>query len=435
MAAPTIAELEKQVGDLTSTVKSLADKPDFSGVRRDDQGRVTSHWDFEDEGEDVTIVTGRDDLTNMPRAERASKSYKVNMKRLMRQHKYEPYAEFKSFNDFVRSGLDTHQTGKFQDRMSRHFKAIQGMSDSIGSDGGFTVIPEFNLKIHQRVYGNDLFGMTDNYQVSGNNMTFLANAETSRTDGNRAGGIRGYWTAEGNTIASSKPTVREIQMRLNKVCVIVYLTDELIADNGTMLEQYVAQKASDEFNFLIGAGVFRGTGAGQPLGIIYAPSFLAVNAEAGQTTKTVVTENIAKIHGRVFAPFYQNASWFLNQDVQQQLTTLSLGLGTAGVVTFMPPGGMSAAPYAAILGRPMKPIEFASTLGTVGDLVCADLSQVLSISKGGISQAVSMHVEFLTDQTALRFTMRIDAKPWENAPTTPYQGTNTQSSFVGVAAR
>ena len=101
----------------------------------------------------------------------------------------------------------------------------------------------------------------------------------------------------------------------------------------------------------------------------------------------------------------------------------------------MPPSGLSGAPYGSLGGRPLKPIEFAGTVGSLGDIVLADLSQVLSISKGGIAQAVSMHVEFLTDQLALRFTMRMNATPWENSPITPFKGTNTQSSFVCIAAR
>jgi hypothetical protein len=60
---------------------------------------------------------------------------------------------------------------------------------------------------------------------------------------------------------------------------------------------------------------------------------------------------------------------------------------------------------------------------------------MLSISKGGVAQAVSMHVEFLTDQMALRFTMRLNARPWDIAPITPYKGTNTQSCFLALDTR
>ncbi len=428
---PTIDELTKQVTELTGTVKSLSDKPDFSGIHRDPEGRITGQWSDTDES--VTIVSGRDDLDG-PRARRHLKS-KAALSALIRQG-YRPWGEFKSLGDFVRSGFEGHQSSTFHDRCRSHFKAIQGMSETLGSDGGFTVMPEFNHNIFQHVYANDLVASTDNYTVGGNNMTFLANAETSRAHGSRHGGLRGYWTGEGQSISASKPTVREIQMKLQKLAVVVYLTDELISDSAQALEQYVTRKAADEFNFMIGDALFNGDGVGKPLGILNAPSLLAIAAEPGQTPATIVAANIIKAQNRFFAPYFGNANWYLNQDCMQQLMQLTLGTGTySGQLVYMPPSGLSGAPYGSLGGRPLKPIEFAGTVGSLGDIVLADLSQVLSISKGGIAQAVSMHVEFLTDQLALRFTMRMNATPWENSPITPFKGTNTQSSFVCIAAR
>lgn len=444
---PTTAEIlagaEKAVADrdvaqaeLKALKAKMASTPDYSGVHKDDDGRVVGEWEEGDES--VEIVSGRDDLQG-PRATRQS-SRRAIMKSL-RKTGYVPAgqnAEFKSVNEWIRSGLDGHETPEFRDRQRNHFKAlktVQGMSDGIGSDGGFTVFPEFNTKIFERVYSNDLVGSTDNYAVGGNNMTFLANAETSRVDGSRHGGLRGYWTGEGQTITSSKPTVRNVNIKLQKAAVTVYLTDELIADTSVALEQYVTRKASEEFNFLIGAAIFGGDGVGKPLGVLNAPSLLAITAEIGQATKTVQTENIAKMYARFFAPFVGNAKWYHNQDVQQSLPLMTLGIGAAGVATYMPDGGMASKPNQMLMGLPTQPIEFAKTLGTQGDLVLADLGQILSINKGGVNQAVSMHVEFLTDQIALRFTMRMNAMPWENAPTTPYQGSNTQSSFVALATR
>ena len=428
---PTIDELTKQVTELTGTVKSLSDKPDFSGIHRDPEGRITGQWSDTDES--VTIVSGRDDLEG-PRARRHLKS-KAALSALIRQG-YRPWGEFKSLGDFVRSGFEGHQSSTFHNRCRSHFKAIQGMSETLGSDGGFTVMPEFNHNIFQHVYANDLVASTDNYTVGGNNMTFLANAETSRAHGSRHGGLRGYWTGEGQSISASKPTVREIQLKLQKLAVVVYLTDELISDSAQALEQYVTRKAADEFNFMIGDALFNGDGVGKPLGILNAPSLLAIAAEPGQTPATIVAANIIKAQNRFFAPYFGNANWYLNQDCMQQLMQLTLGTGTySGQLVYMPPSGLSGAPYGSLGGRPLKPIEFAGTVGSLGDIVLADLSQVLSISKGGIAQAVSMHVEFLTDQLALRFTMRMNATPWENSPITPFKGTNTQSSFVCIAAR
>jgi len=430
---PTIDEVVKMVDEtkaeneqLKSQLKSFQSTPNFSGVRRDDEGRTTGEW--EDTDESVTIVSGYQGQGHV------AKRPKFAMKSLLKQG-YKPWGEFKSLGDFVRSGFEGHQTTGFKDRMVSHYKAVQGMSEAIGADGGFSVMPEFNTKIFSRIYGNDLFSATDNYTVAGNNMTFLANAETSRVNGSRHGGLRGYWTGEGNTITASKPTIREIQLKLQKLAVVVYLTDELIADSGQALEQYVTNKASDEFNFMIGDAIFNGDGVGKPLGILNAPSLLAITKEPGQGPGTLDTFNITKASGRFFAGYRPRAKWYVNQDTLPQMRTMTLGIGAAGIATYMPPGGLSTAAYGTLDGSEVKPIEFAASIGNQGDVTLADLGQVLSISKGGVAQAVSMHVEFLTDQLALRFTMRMNACPWENSPITPFKGSNTQSSFVTLGAR
>lgn len=351
---------------------------------------------------------------------------------------YRPWGEFKSTADFVRAGLSGHGTHQFAERMSKHFginKAIAGMSDAVGADGGFTVIPEFSTNIYEKVYSNDLLTRCDNYTVGGNSMTFMANSETSRANGSRHGGMRGYWTAEGATITSSSPGFRELQLKLQKVAVVVYLTDELLADTSVALEQYIARKAAEEFNFLIGDAIINGAGVGLPQGILNSPALVSVAKETGQAAATLSVENLAKMYSRMWAPSRSNAVWFINQDVEPQLNLMTLGVGTGGVPVYMPAGGISGSPFATIYGRPVIATEFNSTLGTQGDVILADLSQYLTITKGGIAQAQSMHVEFLTDQTALRFIMRINGQTWENSAITPYKGTATQSSFVTLDTR
>jgi HK97 family phage major capsid protein len=101
----------------------------------------------------------------------------------------------------------------------------------------------------------------------------------------------------------------------------------------------------------------------------------------------------------------------------------------------MPAGGISGSPFNTILGRPLIPIEQASTLGTVGDLVLADLSQYVIIEKDGLQAASSMHVRFIYDEMTFKFTMRVNGQPKLKSAITPANGTNTQSPFVALATR
>lgn len=356
---------------------------------------------------------------------------------------YKPNAEWheaeggRFYSDLIKFYQKQHTTD-FAVKHAGLFKAVQGMSEGVGSDGGFAVIPEFSQNILTRTYDSSLFEMTDNYTVAGNSMTFPRNAETSRKDGSRAGGLLSYWVAEGQTITSSKPTINTFTLKLKKVAVVVYLTDELIQDAGQSLEAYVTRKVSEEFKFQIDNSIINGQGTGRPQGILYSNATYQASAEANQATKTLLPQNIVEMWRHMYVGSRANAVWLHNQNVEAQLYTMALGVGTGGQVVYMPPGGLSAAPYATLMGRPAMAVEYCPPLGTAGDLMLVDPSHYVTISKGGVVQAQSIHVEFLTDQLALRFTMRVDGETWENAPVVPYQGdatTDVQSSFITLADR
>ena len=53
-----------------------------------------------------------------------------------------------------------------------------------------------------------------------------------------------------------------------------------------------------------------------------------------------------------------------------------------------------------IKGRPVVPVEYAETVGTVGDISLVDMSKYRLIRKGGVEQASSMHVYFAAGEQA-----------------------------------
>ena len=72
------------------------------------------------------------------------------------------------------------------------------------------------------------------------------------------------------------------------------------------------------------------------------------------------------------------------------------------------------------------------------DIGLFDMSQYFWAEKGGVQEAQSMHVEFLTDQMVFRFIVRYDGQPSWSSALTPYQGTattGTLSPFVVLASR
>ena len=88
------------------------------------------------------------------------------------------------------------------------------------------------------------------------------------------------------------------------------------------------------------------------------------------------------------------------------------------------------------MGRPVLTVEYCATLGTVGDIILADLGEfLLGDRTGGVQTQTSIHVKFIESETAFRFIWRVDGAPAWSSATTPLNGTATVSPFVTLAAR
>lgn len=342
---------------------------------------------------------------------------------------------FKSFGEYVRSVQAAGSpNGRVDNRL--YTKATGDLlAEGTAADGGFLVPPEFANSIWTRVYENDLLSRTTKMTCSGNTLVIPAIDETSRVDGSRFGGVRAFWANEAAQFTETKPQFRRIDLNLKKLIALCFVTDELLSDSMVNLESYMFNLFAMELAFKVGDALINGDGVGKPLGILNSPALITVNSENAQSSKTILTENIVKMAARLYAPYWKGAVWLCNQDINPQLHLLTLGVGTGGVVTYLPPGGLSNSPYGTLYGRPVIHTEFNPTLGSVGDLLLCDLSQVVTLSKGSAEQAQSMHLRFDFDEMAFRVIMRIDGNHFWQSALTPFKGTASQGPYVALAAR
>ena len=319
----------------------------------------------------------------------------------------------------------------------RLFNAATGANESVGSEGAFLVQQDFSSELLQEVFDTGvLAARCRRQQISGNANSIKINGvdETSRA-ATRYGGIRGYWADEADEKTASKPKFRKIELTLNKLVGLCYLTDELMEDSSA-IESFVHDAFIGEFGFLLDDAIFNGLGAGQPLGIMNAGSLVTVPIEGGQGADTLLTQNIVNMYARRFASMTNNYVWLYNQNIEPQLFTMSLAVGAGGSATYMPPGGLSGAPYGNILGLPAIAIEHAASLGNTGDIVLANLQNGYVLAeKGGIKSDMSIHVRFIYDEQVFRFILRVDGQPVRATPLTPAKGAEQQSHFITLAAR
>jgi HK97 family phage major capsid protein len=316
--------------------------------------------------------------------------------------------------------------------------AATGMSEGVPGDGGFLLQDTYVNDIFRRVNetGQVFSRITRRYPLSGNSNSIKLPGidETSRADGSRWGGVQAYWVAEGGSVTATKPTFSRIALELNKLMATSYATNEQLSDTP-IIEGLVQEGFAEEMGFKLDDAAIRGTGVGEPLGILNATAKVEVAKETGQAADTIVYENVLKMWARLWARSRSNAVWFINQDIEPQLATMSVAVGTGGVPVYLPATGASQSGYSTLFGRPVVPIEQCSTLGDAGDIILADMSQYWAIDKGGVNQASSMHVQFLTDETAFRATYRADYTPMWTSALTPFKGSNTLSPFITLAAR
>lgn len=315
--------------------------------------------------------------------------------------------------------------------------APTGSSEGSPSDGGFLVQQDFSTEILKKMYDvGQLLSRVRRIPVSSsaNGLKINAIDETSRATGSRLGGIRVYRKAEGDQGTGSKPKLRQIELTLKKLFGMWYATDELLADQ-TALGSVAQDGFAEEFSFANENELINGDGAAEMQGILGCSALVSVAAETGQAAATIVKENIDKMWSRMWSRSMQNAVWLVNQDVFPQLFQLSQTTGTAGVPVWMPPGGISGSPFSTIYGRPVIPVEYCPTLGTVGDIMFVDLSQYVMIEKGGLQSDQSMHLRFDYGETAFRWIMRNDGKPTWRSALTPFKGSNALSPYVALATR
>lgn len=344
-------------------------------------------------------------------------------------------AGFKNFGDFANCVVKA-TTGNNGAREKLLSIKATGLSEGVSADGGYLVPTEYSKQIWDKVRERtSLLEKTTTFPVTTNNLTINASSETSRATGSRWGGLRGYWVSEAASLTASKPTFTTVTLQLKKLAVLVYATSELLEDNQYALETYLNDLVPQEFAFLIDDSILN-SGSGAMTGIIGHASTVVVNKESGQSATTLVWKNLLNMYARMYGPSMPNAAWYINQDLIPQLFQIkdddnhALYIPNNGQVNNVqyPPSGF-------LFGKPVYTVEAAATLGTVGDIGLYDMSQYGVIQKNGVRSDVSIHLQFLTDETAFRFITRIDGRPLWTSTLTPFKGSATQSPFVTLQTR
>jgi len=337
---------------------------------------------------------------------------------------------FKSFGEFAKC-----VTQGTSDSLLMNYCKSTGMNIAINADGGFLIPAEFSTALLTAMaQAGQLAPKCTNFPVNNNLALPFVNLTTQATSW--TGGVTIYKPAEGVAKTASLPQLAKAELHLHKMTGVVYTTDELLSDSPIALETFLTTMVSTEFALTKDEDIVNGSGAGEALGLMTAPCLISVVKETDQPADTIYTENVLKMASRMYAPSFRKAVWLIAQDAMPQIATLSITVGTGGAPVFI--ADLKNPLGATLLGRPILWSPHCQTVGTTGDIILADFSQYITITKAGaagMETATSIHLKFLEDETTFRFVIRFDGQPWWASAITPKHGDNTVSPFICTASR
>lgn len=308
------------------------------------------------------------------------------------------------------------------------------MTGSVGAFGGFLIPTEFLAQMYAVTPQDNPWRSRATIipmrrrQI---NIPVLDQTVTTAGQAHWFGGIIAYWTEEGGTKTQADAKFRQIELVAHKLICYTRSTDELLDDSAIGLDAFLrgplgfagAIRWYEEYAFL------RGTGAGQPLGVINAGATISIAAQASPPAPGTLFIDLVNMM-EAFLPG-ANGVWFINQRHMSDLLTMN---GPAANPSYLW-GNASAGMPPNILGYPFVFTEKLPAPGTSGSILLADPRYYL-IGDRQATTIDSTNVErFQYDETSWRAVHRVDGQPWLSAPLTLEDGTTQVSPFVILGAK
>lgn len=338
----------------------------------------------------------------------------------------DPTDGFKTGAEFYKC-VQKASTGQGVDqRLLLRLKA-NGGSENINADGGYATPVQYATTIFNDIISQDsLLNQCFTIPMESNSMKLPALNYTKQG----SFGVQAYWEGEAAPIPPSKAAYRQPQLVLNKLTVLTPVTSELLED-GIAVESTINYLAKEAMTYKINDAIIVGTGAGQPVGIVGHPS--TVNL-ARQTALSVTFNDVTGMDS-AYNGDDERAMWLISKvDVNPKLLQIQ---DPGGRALYFAPGTFGDVKGPAnMLGNRIRPIINCPALGNSGDIILWDpKSYVIGYKSTGVQKAMSIHVYFLTDEVAYRWTFRMDGRPWRDTTLQAAKSTAAYSAAVTLATK
>lgn len=353
----------------------------------------------------------------------------------------DPKKGFKSHTEFLMAAMNAVKRGQVTDpRMNylsgsrTRFLATAG-SDEQGTYadpyGGFLVPVGFSpnlLMVPAEM--QDVGITTTRVPMTTPTVTFNARVDKDHTS-SVSGGLTVSRRAETGTMTGSRMQFEQISIKADSLYGLAFATEELLQDSPQSFVAMLEQGFNDQFLWHLVGERLEGTGVGEYLGILNSPAIVSITKETGQAADSILFNNVIKMRAQCWN--YSRAVWHYNQDCLPTLMQMTIPIGTSGIAAWQT-SARDGEPD-MFLGRPAYPCEHCATVGDTGDIILAVWSEYLEGVYQAMNMAESIHVRFVENERAFRFTMRCGGAPWWRAALTPKKSAKTLSPYVKINAR
>lgn len=348
--------------------------------------------------------------------------------------------KFKTFGELLtsiykfRKGGEADNRLRYIDKHGTITPVEKALSAGTDSAGGFLIPEIFQAELLQLALERSLVEPNGAMVVPMTSDTLLYPRVNDTTHASSVfGGIVAYWTAEAATMTPSQPAFGQVKLTANELTGYTQASNVLMDDSAISLEPFLKRAFAEAWAWYRDLAFIRGTGSGQPLGILNAGALVSVTR---QDTDEVFIQDIINMYTQMLPASRDRAVWFLNHEVLGQIMRMvSANITPAATKERLVFIDNIVDPIKqTIFGRPYFVTEKMSAKGDAGDIGFFDLSYYLIGNRQPLTIDVSEHVAFTSNQIAWRFVTRVDGQPWLASPITPYKGTATLSPFVTLSA-
>ena len=328
---------------------------------------------------------------------------------------------FRSFGDFLQAARFNPSHPALVRSESIHDSEKRVMSMGVGTAGGFLVPEQFSQTMLKVDPQDAIIRPRAQVIPAGSPPDSAITIPALDQSGVKGvySGVTVNWIAEGGAKPVTEPSLLEVKLEPQEVAAHVEVTDKLLRNSeaaGALISSLLRKAiiAAEDVAFL------RGTGVGQPAGIIGHGSTVNV-ARAG--AGAIAYADVIGMYSTFM--FGGRPIWIASQSTLPQL----MAMVDAGNHAIWQPNAREGAP-GMLLGFPCILNARSPVLGAQGDLVLTDLDYYLIKDGSGISIGMSDGYYFKYNKTIIKAWWNVDGQPWMTTPLLLEDGVSTVSPFV-----